>query len=194
MSLKERFYSVLVVSAAQKLNTSLSSLLPQSKYSPVQIVSSISAAKRVFAERDFDYVIIISPLPDDPGTAFAIDACCSSGTVVLFMVRAELHDEVYNKVAGYGVFTLPMPTSKLTLVTALGWMSSTRERLRRTEKKTLSIEEKMEEIRIVNRAKWLLISEIKMNEPDAHRYIEKQAMDRCISKREVAAEIIKTYS
>lgn len=194
MSLKERFYSVLVVSAAQKLNTSLSSLLPQSKYSPVQIVSSISAAKRVFAERDFDYVIIISPLPDDPGTAFAIDTCCSSGTVVLFMVRAELHDEVYNKVAGYGVFTLPMPTSKLTLVTALGWMSSTRERLRRTEKKTLSIEEKMEEIRIVNRAKWLLISEIKMNEPDAHRYIEKQAMDRCISKREVAAEIIKTYS
>lgn len=194
MSLKERFYSVLVVSAAQKLNTSLSSLLPQSKYSPVQIVSSISAAKRVFAERDFDYVIIISPLPDDPGTAFAIDTCCSSGTVVLFMVRAELHDEVYNKVAGYGVFTLPMPTSKLTLVTALGWMSSTRERLRRTEKKTLSIEEKMEEIRIVNRAKWLLISEIKMNEPDAHRYIEKQAMDRCITKREVAAEIIKTYS
>lgn len=194
MSLKERFYSVLVVSAAKKLNTSLSSLLPESRYSPVQVVSSITAAKRVFAERDFDFVIIISPLPDDLGATFAIDACCSSRTVVLLMVRAELHDEVYDKVSGYGVFTLPLPTSKLTLVTVLGWMSSARERLRRTEKKTLSLEEKMEEIRIVNRAKWLLISEIKMNEPDAHRYIEKQAMDRCISKREVAKEIIKTYS
>lgn len=194
MSLKERFYSVLVVSAAKKLNTSLSFLLPESRYSPVQVVSSITAAKRAFAERDFDYVIIISPLPDDLGASFAIDACSSSGTVVLLMVRAELHDEVYDKVSGYGVFTLPIPTSKLTIVTALGWMSSARERLRRTEKKTLSLEEKMEEIRIVNRAKWLLISEIKMNEPDAHRYIEKQAMDRCISKREVAKEIIKTYS
>lgn len=194
MSLKERFYSVLVVSAAKKLNTSLSSLLPESRYSPVQVVSSITAAKRVFAERDFDFVIIISPLPDDLGATFAIDACCSSRTVVLLMIRAELHDEVYDKVSGYGVFTLPLPTSKLTLVTVLGWMSSARERLRRTEKKTLSLEEKMEEIRIVNRAKWLLISEIKMNEPDAHRYIEKQAMDRCISKREVAKEIIKTYS
>ncbi|MBP5238504.1 MAG: ANTAR domain-containing protein, partial [Clostridia bacterium] len=30
-------------------------------------------------------------------------------------------------------------------------------------------------------------------EPDAHRYIEKQAMDRCISKQSVAEEIIKTY-
>ena len=35
---------------------------------------------------------------------------------------------------------------------------------------------------------------LKMTEPDAHRYIEKQAMDRCISKREVAEEIMKTYT
>ena len=109
-------------------------------------------------------------------------------------MRSELHAEIYDKVAEYGVFTLPKPTSKPMLAIALGWMSSARERLRRTEKKTLSIEEKMEEIRIVNRAKWLLISEIKMDEPQAHRYIEKQAMDRCISKRDVAEEIIKTYS
>ena len=52
----------------------------------------------------------------------------------------------------------------------------------------------MEEIRLVNHAKWLLISEVKMAEPDAHHYIEKQAMDRCISKREIAEEIIRTYS
>ena len=52
----------------------------------------------------------------------------------------------------------------------------------------------MAEIRIVNRAKWLLISELKMKEPEAHRYIEKQSMDRCVSKRIVAEEIIKTYA
>ena len=73
-------------------------------------------------------------------------------------------------------------------------MSSARERLRKSEKKALSIEEKMEEIRIVNRAKWILIRELKLDEPEAHRYIEKQAMDRCISKRIIAEEIIKTYA
>lgn len=193
MSLKERIYSVLIVSAAENLNTALCALLPESKYSPVRIVSSISAAKRAFSERAYDYVIINSPLPDDIGTRFAIDTCNSKGTVVLLMVRSELHAEIYDKVAEHGVFTLPKAISKSTIITALSWMSSARERLRKAENKTLSIEEKMEEIRIVNRAKWILISELKMDEQGAHRYIEKQAMDRCVSKRVVSEEIVKTY-
>ena len=194
MSLKERVYSVLIVSAAEGFNDALSTLLPTSKYSPTNFVSNISAAKRALAERAFDFVIINSPLPDDIGTRFAIDTGSSKETVVLLMVRAELQAEIYDKVAEHGVFVLPKPTSKPTMAIALSWLSSAREKLRKTEKKTLSIEEKMEEIRIVNRAKWLLISELKLDEPEAHRYIEKQAMDRCISKRIVAEEIIKTYS
>ena len=194
MSLKERVYSVLIVSAAEGFNDALSALLPNSKYSPTNFVSNISAAKRALAERAFDFVIINSPLPDDIGTRFAIDTGSSKETVVLLMVRAELQAEIYDKVAEHGVFVLPKPTSKPIIITALSWLSSAREKLRKTEKKTLSIEEKMEEIRIVNRAKWLLISELKMDEQGAHRYIEKQAMDRCISKKVIAEEIIKTYS
>ena len=193
MSLKEHVYSVLIVSAAESFTSSLSSLLTESRYMPVHIVSSISAAKRAISERTYDYVIINSPLHDDTGVRFAIDTCNCRGTIVLLFVRADLHDEIHSKVVGYGVFTLQKPTSKPTVATALNWMASARELLRKTEKKTLSIEEKMEEIRIVNRAKWLLISEINMDEPEAHRYIEKQAMDRCVSKKEVAEEIIKTY-
>ena len=194
MSLKERVYSVLIVSAAEGFNDALSTLLPTSKYSPTNFVSNISAAKRALAERAFDFVIINSPLPDDIGTRFAIDTGSSKETVVLLMVRAELQAEIYDKVAEHGVFVLPKPTSKPTMAIALSWLSSAREKLRKTEKKTLSIEEKMEEIRIVNRAKWILIRELKLDEPEAHRYIEKQAMDRCVSKRVVAEEVIKTYS
>ncbi|MBQ8185162.1 MAG: ANTAR domain-containing protein [Lachnospiraceae bacterium] len=194
MSLKERTYSVLLVSAAESFNSALSSLLPESAYSPVHIVSSVSAAKRAVAERTFDFVMINSPLPDDPGIRFSIDACASRETVVLLLVKNEIHDETYDKVAGRGVFTLPKPVAKLTMLQALNWMVSARERLRQFEKKSLSIEEKMEEIRIVNRAKWLLISELKMSEPDAHHYIEKQAMDLCVSKRKASEDIIKTYS
>ena len=194
MSLKERIYSVLIVSAAEGFNDALSALLPNSKYSPINFVSNISAAKRALAERAFDFVIINSPLPDDVGTRFAIDTGNSKESVVLLMVRAELQAEIYDKVAEHGVFVLPKPTSKPTMAIAISWLSSAREKLRKTEKKTLSIEEKMEEIRIVNRAKWLLISELKMDEQGAHHYIEKQAMDRCVSKRVVAEEVIKTYS
>ena len=194
MSLQERIYSVLVVSAAEKLNIALLDLLPGSHYQPISIVSSVSSAKRALIERSFDFVIINSPLPDDPGTRFAIDTVSSRGSVVLLLVRAEIHDEIREKVTEHGVFTLAKPLSRPLLSAALDWMSSTRERLRKQEKKTLSVEEKMEEIRVVNRAKWILISELKMDEPHAHRYIERQAMDRCITKKEVAEEIIKIYT
>lgn len=194
MSLKEHAYSVLIVSAAETFNTALTALLPESRYHSLKVVSSVSAAKRLLAEQEFDFVIINAPLPDEQGPRFAIDCCVNRGTVVLLLVRSEIHDEIYDKVAEHGVFTLPKPISKPTMATALGWMASSRERLRKFEKKTLSIEEKMEEIRLVNRAKWLLIGARKMEESEAHRYIEKQAMDRCIAKREVAEEIIRLYS
>lgn len=194
MSLKEQVYSILVVSASNSFNSALAEMLPESKYYPVNTVSSISAAKRAIAERAFDFVLINSPLPDDSGIHFAIDTCTLRETAVLLLSRNDIHDEIYDKVAEYGVFTLAKPTSKPIMALALRWMASTRARLRKLETKSLSVEEKMEEIRIVNRAKCLLISELKMSEPDAHHYIQKQAMDRCISRREAAERIIITYS
>lgn len=194
MGLKERIYSVLVVSASRNINDALQSLLPESKYSPVKFVSSVSLAKQMLGERAYDYVIVNSPLPDDAGIRFAIDTSRARNTVTLLLVRSELHDEVYERVVEHGVFTLPKPTSRPMIATALGWMASARERLRESEEKTLSIEEKIGEIRLVNRAKWLLIEHLQMSEPEAHRCIEKQAMNRCVPKRAVAQEIVDRYA
>lgn len=194
MSLKEHVYSVLVVSSAENFNASLSTLLPISAYDPVHTVSDVSAAKRELSERAFDFVLINAPLPDESGMRFAIDVSTSSNAVVLLLIRNDMHDEIYDKVAQHGVFTLPKPASKPAMALALHWMASARERMRRFEKKTLSIEEKMDQIRTVNRAKWLLIENLNLSEPDAHRYIEKQSMDRCVPKQQIAWEIIRTYS
>ncbi len=194
MSLETRIYSVLVVSSSEAFNSATLEMLPRSNYQPICFTSNVSEAKRYLAERNFDFVIINAPLPDDSGTRFAIDCCRSITTAVLLLVRSDIHAEVNNKVVSHGVFTLPKPTSKIIMTQALSWLASARERLRRLEKKTLSVEERMEEIRIVNRAKILLVSILHMTEPEAHRYIEKQAMDACVSKREIAEGIIKTYS
>ena len=193
MSLKERVYSVLVISAKENFNASLQSLLPESKYAPVQMVSSVSLAKRVLLERSFDFVFINTPLPDDFGTRFAIEISGNKGTVILLLVRNEVYEEVCDKVTEYGILTLPKPASKQMVAHTLNFMAGIRERLRKLENKSLSMEENMKEIRLVNRAKWVLIDELKMSEADAHRYIEKQAMDRCVSRREIAEEIISTY-
>ena len=194
MSLKEQVYSVLVVSASQNINAALSEQFSVPTFSPVQVVASVSVAKRALAEREFDFVIVNSPLPDDPGIRFSIDAANTSGAVVLFLARAEQYDDAYEKLAANGVFLLQKPIAKSVLQIASEWLISAREGLRKHQKKALSIEEKMNEIRLVSRAKWLLISELKMTEADAHRYIEKQAMDRCVPKSLIAEEIMKLYS
>ena len=193
MSLKEQVYSVLVVSASEKFNQALPMIFSVPVFFFFFFVSNVSSAKRAVAERDFDIVIVNSPLPDDTGLCFAIDTVSSYQTVVLFVSKAEQYEQSFDRLAEHGVFLIQKPTSKAAFELASGWLISARERIRKTEKKTLSIEEKMNEIRLVNRAKWLLISELKMTEPDAHRYIEKQAMDRCVPKRQIAEEIINTY-
>ncbi|MEE1257526.1 MAG: ANTAR domain-containing protein [Lachnospiraceae bacterium] len=194
MSLKERVYSILIVSATDSFTSAFADLLPEARYSPVDTVTSVSVAKRVLAEKTFDFVIINAPLPDDAGTRFAIDTCTTKQSAVLLLVKNDIHAGIHDRVAEYGVFTLPKPISKITMTHALNWLESARERLRQFEKKSISIEDKMAEIRLVNKAKWLLISELHMSEPDAHRYVEKQAMDRCVSRRCIAEEIIKTYT
>lgn len=193
MGLPEHIYSVLVVSASDKFNESLRRLLPENRYSPVIAAADVSGARRRLLEERYDLVIINTPLPDDFGTRLALDVCASSGTGVLLLVGAEHYPDVNARVSPYGVLVLSKPTSAQLVSQSLLLLCGTRERLRRMEQKTASIEEKMEEIRLVNRAKWLLIEQLKMTEQDAHRYIEKQAMDRCVTKRVIAEQILSTY-
>ncbi len=193
MSLQERIYSVLVVSAAQKFNASLRTLLPETEYHPVHVVDSSNQAQRCLAERAYDLVIINTPLRDDFGNKLAVDICTNKHTVTMLLVKSEVYDEIYANVIAHGVLTMPKPISTSAFLQSLDWMRAMRERLRGLEQKTTSLEDKMTEIRIVNRAKWMLIEACNMTEPDAHRFIEKQAMDRCVTRREIAEGILQTY-
>ncbi len=194
MDLKQDVCSVLLVSSSEKLTSSITNLLPASDFFPIHKVKNISAAKRMIAERAYDYVIISSPLPDDSGIEFAVDCASVQNCLVLFLVALDLYDEIYDRISKHGVFTIAKPITRQTFELALRWLGVVRIRSLKTAAKTLSLEEKMAEIRIVNRAKLLLISEEKMDEETAHHHIEKQAMDHCKSRREIAESIIARYS
>ena len=193
MIFQERTYSVLLVSASEKFNTSILTLLPSTDYWPVTIAKSVGGARRRLVEESFDIVLINAPLSDDFGMHLAMDICSNSGAGVLLLIKNELYNEITSKVVPYGVMTMPKPTSLQLVSQSLQILRATRERLRQMEAKQISVEEKIEEIRLVNRAKWVLIECLNMTETDAHRYIEKQAMDLRTSKREIAENIIKTY-
>ncbi len=193
MVFQERTYSVLLVSASDKFNAATMDLLPMTDYWPVVTVKSVAEAKRKLLEQSYDIVLINAPLPDDFGMRLAIDVCSGSDAGVLILVKNELYNDIYAKVVEFGVMTLSKPTNVSIISQTLRILCATRERMRQVEAKQATVEEKMEEIRLVNRAKWLLIQCLNMTEGEAHRYIEKQSMDLRISKREIAENIIKTY-
>ena len=193
MVFRERTYSVLIVTASDSFTNNVMPLLPMTDYWPVTTARSVGEARRRIAETAFDIVLINAPLPDDFGMRLAIDICTNSGAGVLLMVKNDLFNDIYAKVVNYGVITLSKPTNLQMVTQNLRILCATRERMRQMEAKQATVEEKIEEIRLVNHAKWLLIQCLSMTEPEAHRYIEKQSMDERISKREVAENIIKTY-
>lgn len=193
MEFTERRYSVLLVSSSPKFNESMLALLPENRFYPVAAVSDVSSARRRLLESKYDIVIINAPLPDDFGTRLALNICDNSGTAVLLFVKAEHYPDINGRVSPFGVLALPKPTTSQAVSQSLQLLCGTRERLRRMEQKTASIEEKMEEIRIINHAKLLLMEQLKMTEKEAHRFIEKQAMDRCVTRITIAQSILSTY-
>ena len=66
-------------------------------------------------------------------------------------------------------------------------------RLERMRRRASSLERRLDETRIIDRAKLLLMGRLNMTEAQAHRYIEKTAMDTGSRKREIAERIIRTY-
>ena len=193
MIFRDETYSVLLVSASEKFNTVTASLLPGSEFWPVTVAKSAGEAQRRLLETDYDIVLVNTPLPDEFGTRLAENACAKTPASVLLLVKRELHEEIYYKVVESGVITLPKPVSEQTMSQMLRTLCAVRERLRRAEERQVSVEKKIEELRIVNRAKWILIDRLHMTEEDAHEYIRRQAMDKRVSKREAAEDILRTY-
>ena len=193
MVFMERTYSVLVVSSSEKFKNAAAALLPVSEYYPVLWARSVAEAKRKLLEQSFDIVMINSPVSDDFGLRLGIDVSGGGGSVVLLFVNGEMYEEICVKAQEHGVMTIAKPVSRQFFRQTMHLLCAARERLRRAEERQVSVEEKIAEIRLVNRAKWLLIEHAGMTEDEAHRHIEKQSMDRRVSKREVAEEIIEKW-
>ncbi len=183
---------VLVVSNGTQTYDYIASLLPSDEFEPPTLAASGGEAKRLLLSTDFDILVVNAPLPDEFGLDFALDAV-SGHMGVLLLTKADLYEQVSFRAEDAGILTLPKPVQRQTLYTSLKLLAAVSTRLVKMEQRAKTLEEKMMDIRLVNRAKWLLISHLGMNETDAHYYIEKQAMDTRRSRREIAEDVIRTY-
>lgn len=185
-------YSVLVVSPAGRGADFLASVFDAPTFDPVVNALSAGEARRLLSSEQYDLIAVNSPLPDETGIDFCIDAAQGPSGVMLF-VKNEIYEIVSSQCTREGIFVIPKPNTQRNVAQSVTLLCAICERLRKYEKKTRTLREKMDSIRIVNRAKWLLIERLGMTEQDAHGYIEKEAMNRRRTSREIAEEIIRMY-
>lgn len=184
---------VLVVSSSEKSTDFFKGFFPQGFDFQTTTASTVGEAKRLSVYDTFDIAIINSPLRDESGIDYSIDLSSDSSTGVLLLTSSEYYEQISDEVSSYGVFTISKPTNRQVLAESVKLLIATNARLKKFEQKNARLTAKMEEIRIVNHAKWVLIENLSMSEEDAHKLIEKQAMDTRQSKKEVSERIIHTY-
>lgn len=182
-------HSVLVVSRDSKIISQISAFLVPPLFE-LTTTSDFNEARRLATERSFN--IIIADSGDGYDTDFAINLADSYSTILL-LVPNEHFDEISYRVEGYGILTITKPFEPFYLYNMMKIAIAVQYKVQVISSQTTKLKVKMEEIKQVNRAKMLLMQNMNMSEQEAHRYIEKEAMDRGIKKTAISEEIIKTY-
>lgn len=138
---------------------------------------------------DYGLIIISTPLEDE----FGLDLCArlSSRTdaALIVLAKGEIADEVQKKIRFTNAAVLGRPVSKPTLLRAV--RSAKMQPHGKENGKAPA--KKPDDEHTVEKAKACLMQYLKLSEEQAHRHIQKQAMDLRTSRREVAEDILKMY-
>lgn len=176
------------VHAQQRLRTLLA---PEA--AEIQCAHSGGQARRMLGQQSMDIVVIYHPLADESGADLAVHIAAAIPASILLFVQADIAELIASRMMEAGVIVVVRPLSRAALDQALRMARAYTYRLRGPRKTNDKLKRQLEELAYIDRAKYVLIRVLNMTETQAHRYIEKQAMDLRISKKEVARNLLSTY-
>lgn len=182
-------HSVLLVSRDSKIVSQITAFLVPPLFE-LTTTSDFNEARRLAREKNYN--IIIADSGDGFETDFALNVSDSYSTILL-LVPNEHFDEISYRVEGYGILTITKPFEPFYFYNMMKIAIAVQYKVQVLSSQTTKLKVKMEEIKQVNRAKMLLMQNMSMTEQEAHRYIEKEAMDRGMKKISIADEIIQRY-
>lgn len=184
---------ILIVSSSEKGAAQLGELLSVYGTTLISTAQSGAQARRMAVESGYDLILINAPLCDEFGHELAQRLATAGTAGIIIIVKTGMLDEISDKVEEYGVLVIEKPISKAYFHQTLKMLLASRKRFSFISDENERLLSKISEIRLVDRAKCLLIQGCGFTEPQAHRAIEKQAMDMRLSKKEIAERIIKKY-
>lgn len=157
-------------------------------------VSSSSQARRLINSSEYELIIVNTPLPDEYGCDIAVFAAQQTRAGVILLVKADCSHDASEIVEPDGVFVVEKPISRQMFFQSLRQSVSVSRRISALSDENAALRRKIEEVRLMGRAKCELVLHRGMTEQEAHRYIEKQAMDMRLNKRDVSLKILEMYS
>ncbi len=184
----------LIVSNSKKTISFVTELLQSAGIEQISSVFTAQLARLMTIEIDYDVYIVDAPLPDETGEELAEYLAEKNVSQVLMLIDTEYFDEVSEKVEMLGVIGIPKPVDRPTFWVSLKAAQALFKKMLSMQKQNSALQNKIEEIRIVDRAKCILIAHYSMTEEESHKFIEKQAMSTRKSRRQIAEELIQNQS
>ena len=180
----------LIVSAGNNANEYLARHMADLGYTRPVIVASGGEARRQMDSKDFEVIIINTPLPDEFGHELGTDAVEKTDAGVILLTKTGTAEQIADKLQDFGVLVLGKPFTGAQFRQAVQIAASNYKRLAVLRAENAKLLDKIAQLRLVDRAKCFLIEHRGMTETEAHRLIEKAAMDTRRSRGEVAQEIL----
>ncbi|MDF2657006.1 MAG: hypothetical protein K0R19_3480 [Bacillota bacterium] len=184
---------ILLVSRKGKSKDMLVQLLEMDSTAQIATAYTEEDAASLMEKTEFDLVIINSPLEGKTGVDLATYAAEKYTAGILLAIQNKYANLVAQKVEPYGVLVVGKPIVKAFFNQAVKFAEVTRQRVLTLKEENIHLHIKLEEMKLINRAKCVLIQYLSMSEMQAHKYIEKQSMDMRLSKYNVAKRILKAY-
>lgn len=152
-----------------------------------------SEAVRLALELKPDLVLMDIKMPGTDGLQAA--EILAEHKVPVVLLTAFSSPELVDRASAAGVFNYVVkPFNPANLIPALRIALSLKDRMAAQEQQIEDAHEKLETRKLVDRAKGLLTEKMKLNEPEAFRWIQKASMDRRLSMRQVAQTVIEQLS
>ena len=145
----------------------------ESGFARTSIAADAATAKKRYGLEQHD-IVIISALQGASGVRLACEVTKLGYAGVLLLVKNEQYEGgVKARQAGRASCFCRSPLEPDAFFAVLRLLAAMRERMRGIEDRARTLETKMNELKMVERAKWVLVEYLKMSEAEAHRYIEK---------------------
>lgn len=141
----------------------------------------------------YQLAVVNAPLEDEFGSKLVKTLYESLDIPSLFLVPGEHTKAMTDFLTELPCFVIPKPVNVNTLEQSIQLSFDAFQKMAILNRKNRSLQEKLDDLKVIDRAKCTLIAVLNMSESQAHRYIQKKAMDERVKPRVIADNILRTY-